>query len=525
MIIEDFQYHFSTLEIYRGNPLIEALPDFLEYSVLDIVKTLRHAPPPCHPRANRRQRDQWLGSLVDECFIPLPRHTELLEVIDLMIRQGYVNRNPMQDALERERLATAYMRQQEGEKMLLTYGSSQKTTPLSVSVLGCSGVGKTCAVTRILSLYPQVLKHKGSRIGTELIQIVYLRVECPHEGSVKSLCINCIAAIDQVTGENFSRWAHGRHSIEELKARLSQLLTIYHVGLLVIDEMQNIMASRQNRDLLFNFLVSISNTLCVPLMFISTPKIGKFMELYFKTSRRFGSFGTFKWDWLKNTPDNHSDWDAFIGELSQYNVLMDEKQTMSDEVKNAFYYYSQGVPDILLKLFVLSQKKAQVLHEKQLSPELIAATFKDYFSAVAPGINAIRKNDATALMEFQDIAMPRTVFFDASETLSDEIEKQENGASDFREPEINLKERIKLSLSTLGLEFSERLEEALESILTGDKNQSPMAVLQQLLDKYNEEQGNEAKSKTRGKKKKTEESLTTTINREPDLPVDTSGDA
>ena len=121
--------------------------------------------------------------------------------------------------------------------------------------------------------------------------------------------------------------------------------------------------------------------------------------------------------------------------------------------------------------------------------------------------------------------MPRTVFFDASETLSDEIEKQENGASDFREPEINLKERIKLSLSTLGLEFSERLEEALESILTGDKNQSPMAVLQQLLDKYNEEQGNEAKSKTRGKKKKTEESLTTTINREPDLPVDTSGDA
>lgn len=161
MILENFEYHFSTLELYRGNPLIEALPDFLEYSIIDISKALRESPLPCNPRANRRQRDQWLGTLVDKCFIPLPRHIQLLEVIDLMIRQGYVNRNPRQEKLERERLENAYKRQQAGERILMTYGSTQKTTPLSVSVLGCSGVGKTCAVSRILSLYPQVLKHKA----------------------------------------------------------------------------------------------------------------------------------------------------------------------------------------------------------------------------------------------------------------------------------------------------------------------------------------------------------------------------
>lgn len=516
MILENFEYHFSTLELYRGNPLIEALPDFLEYSIIDISKALRESPLPCNPRANRRQRDQWLGTLVDKCFIPLPRHIQLLEVIDLMIRQGYVNRNPRQEKLERERLENAYKRQHAGERILMTYGSTQKTTPLSVSVLGCSGVGKTCAVSRILSLYPQVLKHKAGRVGSECIQIVYLRVECPHEGSVKSLCINAIAAIDQVTGEHFSNWAHSRRSIEELKARLSQLLTIYHVGLLVLDEMQNIMANRQNRDTLFNFLVSISNTLYVPLMFISTPKIAKFMELDFKTSRRFGSFGTFKWDRLKNTPEDHAEWDIFINELSQYSILMNESQSMPEDVKSAFYYYSQGVPDILLKLFIISQKKAQVLKMDRLTPELISNVFRESFSVVATAIDAIRRNDPIAIAEYQDIAMPNSSFQNISDEISDEIAKNEFMSSDFKQPENDLKSRVKISLEQLGIELTPSLDQALESIITGDQHLSPVAVLSRILDEY---MSKDNKKKTRKKTAHKKEVLPS----KPVLPIDTEG--
>ncbi len=60
------------------------------------------------------------------------------------------------------------------------------------SVIGCSGAGKTTAVEAILAGYPQTIIHSEY----QHVQLVWLKVESPHDASIKSLCINFFRALD-----------------------------------------------------------------------------------------------------------------------------------------------------------------------------------------------------------------------------------------------------------------------------------------------------------------------------------------
>ena len=93
-MITEAVYKPSSLPIYQGNPLIEALPDYLTYRTPAIREKLRKEPIKLAGQANRRQCFAWLMSLNKALFIELPRHLQLQEMIDVIIRQGYHHRKP-----------------------------------------------------------------------------------------------------------------------------------------------------------------------------------------------------------------------------------------------------------------------------------------------------------------------------------------------------------------------------------------------------------------------------------------------
>lgn len=64
----------------------------------------------------------------------------------------------------------------------------------SLSLIGCSGSGKSTTLNRILATYPQVIFHEKYNFT----QIVYLKLDCPHDGSLKNLCYHFFRAIDEV---------------------------------------------------------------------------------------------------------------------------------------------------------------------------------------------------------------------------------------------------------------------------------------------------------------------------------------
>lgn len=108
----------------------------------------------------------------------------LSERISLMIRGGYVGRNPNTGKLQ-QHLQNGYERLQTRDLNAKRFDETESTAH-SMAIIGCSGSGKTTSLRRILGSYPQVIFHPALNRH----QIVYLKIDCSHDGSLKELCLN-----------------------------------------------------------------------------------------------------------------------------------------------------------------------------------------------------------------------------------------------------------------------------------------------------------------------------------------------
>lgn len=102
-----------------------------------------------------------------------------------MIRQGYVSRNFVNGDRQR-RLQSEFQKLKNNSESVDYQYAPPESTATSLSILGCSGSGKTTTINKILRYYPQVIKHHAPG----LTQIVYLKIDCPHDSSLRNLCLN-----------------------------------------------------------------------------------------------------------------------------------------------------------------------------------------------------------------------------------------------------------------------------------------------------------------------------------------------
>jgi len=116
-----------------------------------------------------------------------------------MIRKGYVGRNIVDGSLNKHK-QNCYQRVLEGDLSTFRFQDAESTA-LSLSFIGCSGSGKTTTLNRIFATYPQVVYHEKYN----LTQISYLKVDCPHDGELDSLCFQFFRALDRVLGSTYEK--------------------------------------------------------------------------------------------------------------------------------------------------------------------------------------------------------------------------------------------------------------------------------------------------------------------------------
>lgn len=384
---------------YQGNPLIEALPP--QFDDDQLIQSLIVTPDYKSEQKDWDTSDRMIQvTSLASFMVPLSQHFLLARTLHTLIREGYVGRRP-RTAEFNAVFQRQYDRQQAG--IPFANAAAVASPQLSMSLIGVSGMGKTTTVRRILSTIPPVIYHPDLQIW----QIPYLHIETPHDGaSVIGLVNSIFRKIDSLIPDANYYETHctRRASADVLIGRAATVLHAHCTGLLVCDEIQNLCNSSKTKQSLMSLLVTASNELSVPLLFIGTPKAHEILGLDFRQARRSSGIGMQVWERLgKGQPGQPGEWDEFISVLWRYQWIR-QPQPLNQHMSNLMYYHSQGIIDLAIKLFIASQFEAMLDMSETLTATLIRDVAKKQFALCEPILDAIRTNNDRALSSYGDVS-------------------------------------------------------------------------------------------------------------------------
>jgi hypothetical protein len=395
-------YKDQGLSEYTENPLISALP--LIMSPVEVAKTLVRRPRfqseelnlPCHIRTHAINR------LTRDFFVPQTNHIIVEQKISKLIRCSYLNRNPKTATFKR--MLNTIRGLVHNEDLTAYIHDDVDSTASSVTIAGISGAGKSTTTNLVLNTYPRVIYHPE----LHMLQVPWLKVDCPHDGSLSDFCLSFFIALGRRLNLNYrDKYASGKPTIAKMMADVADLCLIHAIGLLVIDEFQHMsLAKSGGEKKMINFLVTLVNVVEVSVILIGTPKALRLFASEFRQARRASGDGSIVWDRL---PKDES-WEDFLEELWPYQWL-NNKVIREEALTNKLYELTQGVPDIAVKLFCLAQSRAILLAEspedEALSPELFDQVFEDEFSIVKPMLDALRSGNKRKIEDCNDLIFPK----------------------------------------------------------------------------------------------------------------------
>jgi hypothetical protein len=383
-------YNETGLSHYDGNPLIESLPAI--FSEIDVVRMLGAIPP--LPSESELELEPKLRShcvsRLKDIVVPLDIHLQLEDGFSQLLRYGYTARNPFTVAGRKFTNASEPPR-------------GFKSSADIMTLIGLSGMGKTTALDAITKNYPQVILHKEYK-GQIFIQtqVVWLKIDCPHDGSLRGFCSAFFAALDNALGiDKYFAFGAGRYSISVMLQKISQLCKTYFVGALIIDEMQHLNSSRGgiDREKLLNFFVTLSNDAGVPLVYVGTNAMLPLFSGVVRNARRAVGLGEITFDrYIYGDPF----WDHLVDCFWKY-TWVGKPTPISDELREIIYDLSQGNTDFLVKLLTLAQRHAIWERAERVTPQILKHVFDNQMRMLHKPIQALRSRDPQQIADFEDM--------------------------------------------------------------------------------------------------------------------------
>lgn len=384
------------IEEYKNNPFIEALPPILSQE--DVIERLS-----VYPSYDEKEREYdtkrriHLTQRLYQYFQPLSLHFDLEDRFSRTIRQGYLSRNP----LSKDYASSLKNGSKVVKNPSLGFNNTDfRSTASGFTIMGVSGIGKTTSIDRVLSLYPQVILHSDyNGVDLNLLQISWLKLDCPYDGSVKALCINFFAKVDSLLGTQYSmKFTSGQNTTATMLPRMAQVCTLHGIGVLVLDEIQHL-STRGGSEQLLNFFTTLVNVIGIPVIMIGTMKALGALQSQFRQARR----GSGQGDMVLDRMEKDDNWDILIEGMWEYQWTKTPTE-LTEELKDVLYEESQGITDIAIKLYIMAQIQAMTSTKKEIiTPAMIKQVAKSNLKLVKPMLDALKSGNLEKLAKYEDI--------------------------------------------------------------------------------------------------------------------------
>lgn len=380
------QYRVRGEEGFANNIYLDALPLVPDDELG--VKWMHYSPEYSSAvRAFSKARRMELANDLYEMVLPLGRTVTLMrETLDLM-RSGYKRRKPFTKE-DFDISNTLYAQSLKGD-----YRSPPRRRgclQFSLGLTGASGCGKSFTLRRIAELLPKAIHHE--QFGKW--QLPFLFIEMSPDGeSVHTIADQLFEQLDQhLPGENYSHQHRSGNAAQRLIVAFSHAYK-HGVGAVVIDEKQNqkgIGKDPQNKrrnykdkrpkdeTALSKHLVMASNISHIPLVMAGTLETLHMLGARMTGARRLTGRGSATWLPLEPTfdMDNPGDFELLLKALWRYQYTTGPTPRLGKKWLSQFYRHSQGIPDVMVKLYVDAQRLAVNLDMPFMTPEVVDAANK-----------------------------------------------------------------------------------------------------------------------------------------------------
>lgn len=210
----------------------------------------------------------------------------------------------------------------------------------SFTIIGASGIGKSSTISRALNLIGANYIIEIEKPYTKILPC--LTVQCPFDSSVKGLLIEILRKVDEQLGSTYFKSATigNRTTTDMLIGSVSQIC-LNHIGMLVVDEIQNVVNSKNGKNLVGS-LTQIINNSGISICMVGTPESERFFEQAMQLARR--SIGL-KYKEL----DYNSQFKNICSILFSYQYTKKYSE-ISDQIIELLYQYSGGNISIIISL-------------------------------------------------------------------------------------------------------------------------------------------------------------------------------
>lgn len=391
-------YNTCYLPEHQGNPLIEALPPIMDNTSL--AKSIRVS-------EQVAEQERYLPDHLREKVLlrmyrfvePTTNYLRVFRAIENAILESYVNKNPLSSTTQH------WLHYLDHDEMKSHPAAGRfKGRPTSITVLGPSGAGKSHMLDRILSLYPQKITHRVyQEKPLEIVQIPYIKIDFPVNGTLSGLIDSIHERIDELTGSNdANRNYRGKESLAIAANYLERKLRWHFVGVIVIDEVQSINSSNTKQQKYFlQFILGLMNRSSIPIVFAGNPELVQPLLQTMRISRRAETGGVFVMDQFSK-----GEWKLFIEQLWKYQWT-NPPTPLTKELSDTLFHLSTGLPDFAVRTYQKAQELAIATGDENITPALLTESYYQACVLSGSALDQRRKySKSKVLPAVPDAVMP-----------------------------------------------------------------------------------------------------------------------
>lgn len=154
----------------------------------------------------------------------------------------------------------------------------------SFTIIGCSGIGKSSAISRAINL---ITENRVIEIKQPYIKIIpCLVVQTPFDSSVKGLILEILRKVDEMLeSDYYTNAVKSRNATTDMLIGAVSTIALNHIGLLIVDEIQNVVNSKNGKSLV-EMLIQLINNSGISICMVGTPESKVFFEQAMQLARR-----------------------------------------------------------------------------------------------------------------------------------------------------------------------------------------------------------------------------------------------